>query len=229
MLDAACRAFQVQLSRSADEKTPADKGQVWYKTKAVRRKRKTESFRRSRQSTAVYYLGDLPQKRLNLLSVALSSLHTLGVANVWVRVAKLLANNSFAKDANEMEKPRENLPTFKNVKCLKPKKCFLKPNGEKGHLVTSFYSCLSQASTKMTFLKRHTVLGKCQTSRIRKICGFLGATSDISKNPHNSRSKNLPELHSIIGTWSITFRSITLALNLSNSTLNHSKPLLAAV
>lgn len=28
-----------------------------YKTKAVRRKRKTESFRRSRQSTAVYYLG----------------------------------------------------------------------------------------------------------------------------------------------------------------------------
>ena len=116
MFDAACRAFQVQLSRSAYEKTPADKGQVWYKTKAVRRKRKTESFRRSRQSTAVYYLGDLPQKKLHLLWVALSSLHTLGVPNVWVRVAKLLANNSFAKDVNEMEKPRENLPIFKNVK-----------------------------------------------------------------------------------------------------------------
>jgi len=49
----------------------------------------------------------------------------LGVANVWVRVAKLLANN-FAKDANEMEKQRENLPSFKNVKCLKPKKVLFK-------------------------------------------------------------------------------------------------------
>ena len=126
MLDAACRAFQVQLSRSEDEKTPADKGQVWYKTKAVRTKRKTESFRRSRQSTAVYYLGDLPQKKLNLLSVALSSLHTLGVANVWVRVAKLLANNSFQKKRKRNGKTKGESANLQKCKMFKTKKVLFK-------------------------------------------------------------------------------------------------------